>query len=236
MPQFGLRGMKIAKYAVTNGAVAYSELQTVGAAMQANIELRRAEARLYADDGLAEYMASATGGTISLGVKYIPDEAQKLLFGMTDQTRSVTPQGGNATSVAGLGVSAKSEGNYVGVGGVGRDRPGKSLVEHGPLNRQDGLSGVFLVREVKVHLHEVTRGVWHAFRPHLAHDVVVPHDVPDQRAGVHVREDRVREDGGEGRLDRLGHTGLLQCRAHRVTSVRISVMLSNVCGKLRTMR
>ena len=115
MPQFGLRGMKIAKYAVTNGAVAYSELQTVGAAMQANIELRRAEARLYADDGLAEYMTSATGGTISLGVKYIPDEAQKLLFGMADQTRSVTPQGGSATSVAGLGVSAKSEGNYVGV-------------------------------------------------------------------------------------------------------------------------
>ena len=77
MPQFGLRGMKIAKYAVSNGAVVYSELQTVGAAMQANIELRRAEARLYADDGLAEYMTSATGGTISLGVKYIPDEAQK---------------------------------------------------------------------------------------------------------------------------------------------------------------
>ena len=61
------------------------------------------------------YMTSATGGTISLGVKYIPDDAQKLLFGLTDQTRSVTPQGGTSTSVAGLGVSAKSEGNYVGV-------------------------------------------------------------------------------------------------------------------------
>ena len=58
---------------------------------------------------------TSTGGTISLGVKYIPDEAQKLLFGLTDQTRSVTPQGGSATSVAGLSVSAKSEGNYVGV-------------------------------------------------------------------------------------------------------------------------
>ena len=115
MPQFGLRGMKIAKYAYTNGAVSYSELQTMGAAMQANIELRRAEARLYADDGLAEYMTSATGGTVSLGVKYIPDTAQKLLFGLTEQTRSVTPQGGSTASVTGLGVSAKSEGNYVGV-------------------------------------------------------------------------------------------------------------------------
>ena len=94
MPQFALRGMKIAKYAVNNGAVAYSDLQSVGAAMQANIELRRAEARLYADDGLAEYMTSATGGTISLGVKYIPDDAQKLMFGLLDKTHSVTPQGG----------------------------------------------------------------------------------------------------------------------------------------------
>lgn len=115
MPQFGLRGMKIAKYAFTNGAVAYSQLQTMGAAMQANIELRRAEARLYADDGLAEYMTSATGGTISLGVKYIPDDAQKLLFGLIEESRSVTPTGGTATTVVGLGVSAKSEGNYVGV-------------------------------------------------------------------------------------------------------------------------
>jgi len=115
MPQFGLRGMKIAKYAFTNGAVAYSQLQTMGAAMQANIELRRAEARLYADDGLAEYMTSATGGSISLGVKYIPDDAQKLLFGLIEESRSVTPTGGTATTVVGLGVSAKSEGNYVGV-------------------------------------------------------------------------------------------------------------------------
>jgi hypothetical protein len=107
--------MKIAKYAFTNGAVAYSQLQTMGAAMQANIELRRAEARLYADDGLAEYMTSATGGTISLGVKYIPDDAQKLLFGLIEESRSVTPTGGTATTVVGLGVSAKSEGNYVGV-------------------------------------------------------------------------------------------------------------------------
>lgn len=115
MPQFGLRGMKIAKYDFTNGAVAYSQLQTMGAAMQANIELRRAEARLYADDGLAEYMTSATGGTISLGVKYIPDDAQKLLFGLIEESRSVTPTGGTTTTVVGLGVSAKREGSYVGV-------------------------------------------------------------------------------------------------------------------------
>ena len=116
MPQFGLRGIKVAKYVNTNGVISYTDRQEVGKAMQANFELRRAEGRLYAEDGLAEYMASATGGTISLGVAYIKDAAQKLMFGMTDKTRSVTPTGGSATSVTGLALSVKSEGVYVGLG------------------------------------------------------------------------------------------------------------------------
>lgn len=116
MPQFGLRGIKVAKYVNTNGVISYTNLQEVGKAMQANFELRRAEARLYAEDGLAEYMTSATGGTISLGVDYIKDAAQKLMFGLTEKTRSVTPAGGSATSVTGLAVSTKSEGVYVGIG------------------------------------------------------------------------------------------------------------------------
>ena len=116
MPQFGLRGIKVAKYVNTNGVISYTDRQEVGKAMQANFELRRAEGRLYAEDGLAEYMTSATGGTVSLGVAYIKDAAQKLMFGLTEKTRSVTPTGGTATSVTGLAVSAKSEGNYVGLG------------------------------------------------------------------------------------------------------------------------
>ncbi len=116
MPQFGLRGIKVAKYVNTSGTISYTNLQEVGKAMQANFELRRAEGRLYAEDGLAEYMTSATGGTISLGVAYIKDAAQKLMFGLTEKTRSVTPAGGSTTSVTGLAVSAKNEGVYVGVG------------------------------------------------------------------------------------------------------------------------
>ena len=116
MPQFGLRGIKVAKYVNTNGVISYTDRQEVGKAMQANFELRRAEGRLYAEDGLAEYMTSATGGTVSLGVAYIKDAAQKLMFGMTDKTRSVTPTGGSTTSVTGLALSAKSEGVYVGLG------------------------------------------------------------------------------------------------------------------------
>lgn len=114
MPQYGLRGIKVAKYVNTNGVISYTDRQSAGAAMTANIELRRAEARLYADDGLAEYMASATGGTISLGVKYIKVDAQKLMLGMKTKTRTVAV-GGSNTEVSGLAVSAKDEGTYVGV-------------------------------------------------------------------------------------------------------------------------
>ena len=119
MPQYGLRGMKVAKYVNTSGTISYTDLQEVGAAITANFELQRSEAKLYADDGLAEYMASAVGGTISLGVKYIKDAAQKLMFGLVDKSRSVTYTQGTSTTtttVSGLGVSAKNEGVYVGVG------------------------------------------------------------------------------------------------------------------------
>jgi hypothetical protein len=87
--------------------------------MTANIELRYAEGRLYAESTLAEYMRKAVGGTISLGVKYINAAAQQLMFGMRTKSRSITytPAGGTETtiSVSGLAIGGKDEGIYVGV-------------------------------------------------------------------------------------------------------------------------
>ncbi len=114
MPQFDLRGMKCAKYVNTNGAISYTDAQAVGDAMTANLEMRFAEGRLYAESTLAEYMRKATGGTISLGVKYIKTAAQKLMFGSVDKSRSITVSG-TSKSVTGLALGAKSTGNYVGV-------------------------------------------------------------------------------------------------------------------------
>lgn len=114
MPQFDLRGIKVAKYVNTNGTITYTDAQALGDAMTANLEMRFAEGRLYAESTLAEYMRKATGGTISVGVKYIKDAAQKLLFGSTEKTRSVTVSG-SSTSVTGLVLGAKSTGNYVGI-------------------------------------------------------------------------------------------------------------------------
>lgn len=119
MPQFDLRGIYAAKYVNTSGTITYTDKTKVGDAMTANLELRFAEGRLYAESALAEYIRKAVGGTVSIGVKYIPTAAQKLMFGSVDKSRSITytPTGGTATtaSVAGLVVNAKTTGKYVGV-------------------------------------------------------------------------------------------------------------------------
>ena len=119
MPQFDLRHIYCAKYVNTDGTISYTDAQQIGDAMTANIELRYAEGRLYAESTLAEYMRKAVGGTISLGVKYIKSAAQQLMFGMRSKSRSITytPEGGTSTtiSVSGLAIGGKDEGVYVGV-------------------------------------------------------------------------------------------------------------------------
>lgn len=117
MPQFDLKGIKIAEYQLgENNTVTYANKQTIGDAMGVNMELRFAEARLYAEGRLAEYVREITGGTLSIAEKYIPDAAQKILFGARDKSRTV-----NAKSVAGLVVGSDDSGKYVGVAGYAPD-------------------------------------------------------------------------------------------------------------------
>lgn len=119
MPQFDLRGMYVAQYVNTSGTISYTGKQTIGDAMNCNLELRYAEGRLYAESTLAEYMKKATGGTISVGVKYIPNAAQKVMFGSTDKSRSIsyvptTSATTTTATVTSLVLGAKSTGKYVG--------------------------------------------------------------------------------------------------------------------------
>lgn len=119
MPQFDLRGIQVAKYVNTNGVISYTNRQKVGDAMTATLEMRYAEGRLYAESTLAEFMKKATGGTISLGVKYILAAAQQLMFGSREGSRTVSYQSGGATAtatVASLILGAKTDSAYVGVG------------------------------------------------------------------------------------------------------------------------
>ena len=115
MAKFDLRHIQCAKYVNTNGTITFTDKTAVGDAMQANISMRFAEGRLYAESHLAEFIRKSTGGTISIGVKYIKTSAQKLMFGLTEKTRSVTPAGGSATSVTSLVTKKNTVGKYVGI-------------------------------------------------------------------------------------------------------------------------
>ena len=120
MPQFGLKNIYAAKYVNTAGVITYTGVQHVGDAMTANLELRFAEGRLYAEDTLAEYMRKAVGGTISIGVKYIELAAQQLMFGVKTKNRNITytPVGTTVTATAtaqSTVLGGHDEGVYVGV-------------------------------------------------------------------------------------------------------------------------
>lgn len=111
MPSFDLRGIRAGKYKNTAGTVSYENPMDVGDAMSAQLDLRFAEGRLYAESKLAEYIKLATGGTISLAVKYIKKAAQAMLYGCTTDT-----------SKENIKFSAKDVANYVGVGFYAPDK------------------------------------------------------------------------------------------------------------------
>lgn len=111
MPMFDFRGIRCGKFTEgENGDVSYTNHCSIGDAMNCQLQLRFAEGRLYAESSLAEYLRKATGGTISIGVKYIPDKAQTLMFGAKAKERTV-----NTKTVPGLVYSAADKGNYIGV-------------------------------------------------------------------------------------------------------------------------
>lgn len=109
MPQFSLKHIRAAQYNNNDGAVSYTGAVKVGDAMTVNLELRFAEARLYAEGRLAEYLREAIGGTASLGVKYIMAAAQTLFFGVRSGSRQI----GNKT-IESTKLGSNDQGKYVG--------------------------------------------------------------------------------------------------------------------------
>lgn len=106
MPAIDLRGINIAK--LSEGS--YDKAMSMGDAMSCNLQLRYAEGRLYAESTLAEFIKKSTGGSIFIGVKYIPTDAQQVMFGSTAKSRTI-----NGKAVDGQLVSGKDVGHYVGV-------------------------------------------------------------------------------------------------------------------------
>lgn len=118
MPQFDLRGIHVAEYNNNAGEISYTNRMKMGDAMSVNLELRIAEGRLYAESSLAEYMRKVVGGTISVGVKYIPEAVQQMLFGKAEKSRSIKYNDGageKTVTAKSLVTGGKSQSKYVGV-------------------------------------------------------------------------------------------------------------------------
>ncbi len=111
MPSFDLRYIQIAKRSETESGTAFTERTSIGDAMSCNLELKFAEGRLYAESSLAEFMKLATGGTISIAEKYIPNKAQTMMFGAKDHERTV----GSNKKVTSIQYTADDIAEYVGV-------------------------------------------------------------------------------------------------------------------------
>ena len=112
MPSIDLRYIQCAKYNYNSEAKtrSYTDRFSIGDAMKVNLALKFAEARLYAEGSLAEYIKRATGGTISIATKYIPVDAQVKMYGATQKTRTI-----GSKQVSSLAFGATDVANYLGV-------------------------------------------------------------------------------------------------------------------------
>lgn len=113
MPTFDLRYFRVAKYTYdkSKDEISYGAAESMGDAMTADLQLKFAEGRCYAEGSLAEYLKIVTGGTISQGQKYIPESALKLLFKAYELSRTV-----KSSSVKSIAYGKASTGQYVGSG------------------------------------------------------------------------------------------------------------------------
>lgn len=109
MPEFDLRYMKVAEYHHDAGVVSYTNKTSAGEAITALMQLAFSEGRLFAESRLAEYLKKATGGTISIGVKYIPVPAQKVMFDAKETARTI-----NAKEIKGYKYTGLMAAKYVG--------------------------------------------------------------------------------------------------------------------------
>lgn len=84
-------GMKGLRYALLNpDGVTYGETKTMGAAISASISPNFAEASLYGDDALKEYISSFQSATVSLAVDDDDDKIFAELLGKTiDETTGI---------------------------------------------------------------------------------------------------------------------------------------------------
>ena len=117
MASFDLKYIQCAPYQFSEGKVSYGEKVKVGEAMNADIAFTFAEGRLYAEGKLSEYIKEITGGTISIAVKDIAQDAQKTMYGASEKNRTISD-----APIKGIVYTAKDSASYVGISFYCKDR------------------------------------------------------------------------------------------------------------------
>jgi phi13 family phage major tail protein len=79
----------------------------IGKAIQADISITTNDAKLYADDGIAEIDNSFQSGTITLGIDDLSDEIQEALFGHAVSDGELTASGEDVSPYVGVGFYGK---------------------------------------------------------------------------------------------------------------------------------
>lgn len=102
----------------TANSITYGQGMVIGKMIKAQVEFKRADGGLYADDALAESDNSIVSGTITMGLDDLSDEAQVMVLGV--QANEVT---GGTGGTGGTGSTGGTEYEDIGegapYGGVG---------------------------------------------------------------------------------------------------------------------
>ena len=112
MALLGMKRPVVAKYSETGGTIAYTVGKVLSKAISADIEIKVAEAILYADDGAAESARQFSSGTITLNVDDLSDENRAFLYGHTQESAGIS---GDSTTQM-LVAKGSDDSPYVGIG------------------------------------------------------------------------------------------------------------------------
>lgn len=118
MPSVGMRYLVAAQIQTEEFGqpIAYKPGRVMGRAISMDMTLTRSDAELYADDILAESDNSITGGTMTIGVAEVLEDAQVEFFGLKeDESSSETTYTETGTPAPYCGVGYVQERRYKGV-------------------------------------------------------------------------------------------------------------------------
>lgn len=103
MAQTGLRGLLFGVLTETGGVATYGTAVKPAKAISANVSITNNEAKLYADDALAESDTSFASGTITLGIDNTDLEVMGTLLGHTYTNGHIDRKSTDTAPYVGLG-------------------------------------------------------------------------------------------------------------------------------------